>query len=396
MRLDSEEVIKGKSDTNMSEKMRIAYILPYDWGGMPHYTAELANAVAKYADVTVFGSSGIHSEYFSDDIEVVKIFDALDFSMNHLSGMLSLDFLKGLLSYRSVQAVDQLKPDVIHIPVPVIPPLAAFIKLYKLDRQYPIIYTKHCLHSQSGLLIKILEHYVLGFFERLVNFRKIIVHTQYDKNDLASTTRIADNRIVVVPHGAYTFFKQCYDAKVSEGANTIIFFGNIRKYKGLDCLLQAVPIIQKQVQNVKIIVAGEGDLSPYQPLMGACDKSVFEIHNEFIPNDLVASLFQRSTLAVLPYTEMSGMSGVLNVAYAFGKPVVVSDVGGLDEAVEHGKTGLLVPPRDPQALADAIIQLLVDSNLRAAMEEHVKAKAEELSWDSVAKKTIAIYKEARA
>lgn len=375
----------------MSEKIRIVYILPYDWGGMPHYTAELANAVAKYANVTVLGSSGIHSEYFSDDVEVVKIFDALDFSMNHLSGIFSLDFLKSLFSYRSVQAVEQLKPDVIHIPAPVIPPLATCIKHYNLDERYPIIYTKHCLHSQSGLLIKIFEHYVLEFFEQLVNFRKIIVHTQHDKSDLTSTARIADNRVVVIPHGAYTFFKQCYAVMVSEGANTIIFFGNIRKYKGLDCLLQAVPIIQKQVENVKIIIAGEGDLTPYRPLMGSCDRSVFEIHNEFIPNDLVASLFQRSTLVVLPYTEMSGMSGVLNVAYAFGKPVVVSDVGGLDEAVEPGKTGLLVPPRNPQALADAIIQLLVDSDLRAAMEKNVKAKAKELSWDSIAKKHLVLY-----
>ncbi len=377
----------------MSEKMRVVYILPYDWGGMPHYTAELANAVAKYADVTVLGSNGIHSEYFSDDVKIVKIFDALNFSMNRLSGMLSLNFLKGSLSYRSVQAIDQMKPDIIHIPAPVIPQLATFIKFYKLDSRYPIIYTKHCLHSQSGLLINLLEHYVLGSFEQVVNFKKIIVHTQHDKNDLATTTRIADDKIAVVPHGAYTFFKQCHDVKISEGANTIIFFGNIREYKGLDCLLQAVPIIQKQVQNVKIIIAGEGDLSPYWSQIEACGRSAFEIYNEFVPNDLVASLFQRSTLAVLPYTEMSGMSGVLNVAYAFGKPVVVSDVGGLDEAVEHGKTGLLVPPRDPQALADAIIQVLVDSDLRATMEKNVKAKAEELSWDSIAKKTMIIYRD---
>jgi glycosyltransferase involved in cell wall biosynthesis len=377
----------------MSEKIRVAYILPYDWGGMPHYTAELANAVAKYADVTVFGSNGIHSEYFPEGVEIVKIFDALDFSMNHLSSMFSLDFLKGLLSYRSVQAIDRIKPDIIHIPAPVIPPLAAFIKFYRLDRRYPIIYTKHCLHSQSGLLIKIFEHYILGASEQLVNFKKIIVHTQHDKNDLAATTGIADDKIAVIPHGAYAFFTQCHDVKVSEGANTIIFFGNIRRYKGLGCLLQAVPIIQKRVRNVKIIIAGEGDLSPYQSLIEACDKSVFEIYNEFVPDDLVASLFQRSTLAVLPYTEMSGMSGVLNVAYAFGKPVVVSDVGGLDEAVEHGKTGLLVPPKDPQALADAIVQLLADPDLRETMEKNVIFKAEELSWNNIAKKTMEIYNE---
>ena len=63
----------------MSEKMRVVYILPYDWGGMPTLYAELANAVAKYADVTVLGSNGIHSQVFFSDIKIVKIFDALNF-----------------------------------------------------------------------------------------------------------------------------------------------------------------------------------------------------------------------------------------------------------------------------------------------------------------------------
>ena len=87
------------------------------------------------------------------------------------------------------------------------------------------------------------------------------------------------------------------------------------------------------------------------------------------------------------------MSGVLNIAYAFGKPVVVSDVGGLDEMVENGRTGLLVPPKDPQALADAIIQLLTDPNLKEMVEKNVEQKAKGLSWSSIAGKTIEVYRE---
>lgn len=371
--------------------MRITYILPYDWGGMPHYTAEIANAVAENADVIVIGSTGIPVEYFSENITIVKLFDKMDFSMNHLQKMITLRNLRALFSFSRIKAINHIDPDVIHITTPLIPPLALFLSAYRLDRKYPIVYTKHGLHSNSGFFKKVFEEYILNFFERFVSFKKIIVHTQIDREELLAARNLDKRNVVVIPHGTYDFFTQ-YMKEIPAEEDTILFFGNIREYKGLDILLSAVPAIAKHVPDLKVIIAGEGDLEPYQSQIEACDKSVLEIHNEFIPDDLVAALFQRSTLVVLPYTEMSGMSGVLNIAYAFGKPVVVSDVGGLDEAVEHGKTGLLVPPRDPQALADAIIQLLVDPDLRAIMEKNVKRKAEELSWSSVAKRIIEVYK----
>ena len=163
------------------------------------------------------------------------------------------------------------------------------------------------------------------------------MHTQDDKEQLLTARNLDHNDVVVIPHGTYSLFMQ-NEKEIPAEENTLLFFGNIREYKGLDVLINAVPAIVKQIPDLNVIIAGEGDLAPYQLLMEVCDRSVFEIHNEFVPDDVVASLFQRSTLVVLPYTKMSGMSGVLNVAYAFGKPVVVSDVGGLDEAVEHGKT----------------------------------------------------------
>lgn len=375
-------------------RLKIAYILPYDWGGMPHYTAEIANAVAENADVTVIGSKGIPVEYFSENVTIIKLFDKMDFSMNHLRKLISLQSLRAIFSFSRIKDINNLKPDVIHIATPLLPPLAFYLFRYRLDRKYPIVYTKHGIRSNSGFFKKLFEEYTLNFFEKFVSFKKIIVHTQVDKKELLAARNLDGKNVVVIPHGTYNFFTQ-YMKEIPAEEDTILFFGNIREYKGLDILLSAVPAITKQVPDLKVIIAGEGDLEPYQSQIEACDKSVFEIHNEFIPDDLVAALFQRSTLVVLPYTEMSGMSGVLNVAYAFGKPVVVSDVGGLDEAVEHGKTGLLVPPRDPRALADAIIQLLVDSNLRATMEEYVKARAEELSWNSIAKKTMEVYKEVR-
>lgn len=369
----------------------MTFILPYNWGGMPHYTAEIANAVAENADVTVIGSKGIPVEYFSEKVKIIKLFDDLGFSMNHPEKAVSLQSIMALLSFGRIRAIENINPDVIHITTPLIPPLAFFLFVNRLGTKYPIIYTKHGLHSNSGFFKKIFEEYVLNFFERFISFRKIIVHTQDDKEQLLTARNLDHNDVVVIPHGTYSLFMQ-NEKEIPAEENTLLFFGNIREYKGLDVLINAVPAIVKKIPDLNVIIAGEGDLAPYQLLMEVCDRSVFEIHNEFVPDDVVASLFQRSTLVVLPYTKMSGMSGVLNVAYAFGKPVVVSDVGGLDEAVEHGKTGLLIAPRDPQALADAIICLLMNSRLRDEMENSVKQKANEYSWENISKITMDVYR----
>src|SRR5207249_5838275 len=92
---------------------------------------------------------------------------------------------------------------------------------------------------------------------------------------------------------------------------------------------------------------------------------------------------------------ISSQSGVIPLAYSAGKPVVATEVGGLPEMVEHGRTGLLVPPRDAAQLADAVVRLLLDRKLRRRMGMCGKAKiAEECSPELVAQKTIDVYRRA--
>ena len=370
--------------------MKIIYILPYDWGGMPHYTAELANAVSGYADVTVIGSKGINESYFSKDVKILKIFDALDFSMNNLKKALSFRNMAGLISFKRISVINKIQPDVIHLTTPLIPPLPLFISLHRLDKKYPIVHTKHGIFSNSGLKVKLLEGIAINLFERLIEFDKIIVHTQNDKDALLKIKRGYEEKVVVIPHGTYSFFKS-YGDKVPTEINCILFFGNIREYKGLEYLIEAVPRISQEVPDLKVIIAGEGDLSRYPDLIN--DESRFEIHNDFIPDEQVPELFRRAELVALPYSQMSGQSGIINIAYAFGKPVVASDVGGIHEVLENGITGYLVPPKDSEVLADAIIKVLKDDELRKKMGENALKKAQELSWDNIAKRHIEVYEE---
>ena len=98
-------------------------------------------------------------------------------------------------------------------------------------------------------------------------------------------------------------------------------------------------------------------------------------------------------MVVLPYIEAS-QSGIIPIAYAFKKPVVVTNVGSIPEVVDDGITGFIVPPKDPDALASAITKLLRDDKLRKEMGESAYRKMEEeLSWDKIADKTIEVYRE---
>ena len=103
-------------------------------------------------------------------------------------------------------------------------------------------------------------------------------------------------------------------------------------------------------------------------------------------------MFRRASVVALPYVDAS-QSAVIPVAYTFGKPVVATTVGGLPELVEDGRTGFLVPPRDEQALADAVVRLLRDRELRHQLGANGKRKVDtECSPDAVAHRTLEVYR----
>lgn len=140
--------------------------------------------------------------------------------------------------------------------------------------------------------------------------------------------------------------------------NVIMFFGYIRKYKGLMNLIEAMPEIKRGVPNLHLLIVGEfyDDPAEYKDAIerrGIADNVT--IVNEYVPNEQVRRYFDASNLVVLPYNEAT-QSGILNIAYAFGKPVIVTDVGGLAELVQEGKTGYVVPAHDVNALARSVVR----------------------------------------
>jgi D-inositol-3-phosphate glycosyltransferase len=142
--------------------------------------------------------------------------------------------------------------------------------------------------------------------------------------------------------------------------NIILFFGYVRKYKGLDILLEAFPKILNKFPNTFLLIVGEFYDNPgtYMRLIDKLNlNEKVKVINQFVPNEAVARYYLASDVVVLPYRSAT-QSGILNIAYGFNKPVIVSDVGGLAEFVIEGETGIVIKPDSPDEIVNGYSKYL--------------------------------------
>jgi glycosyltransferase involved in cell wall biosynthesis len=263
--------------------------------------------------------------------------------------------------------------------------------------RYPVVITIHEPRSTIHTLIRSL---ILNRLQEINCLwlskaaTRIIVHGEKHKNLLISKG-ISGGKIKVIPHGQFAFLNQTPSKILRvEEKNHILFFGKISPYKGLDYLIQAVKFLHKNIADIKLTIAGSGNFDSFYPLIRDID--YIHVDNRFIPDEEVGELFSRASIVVMPYTDGS-QSGIISIAASFKKPVVATDVGNFSEMIINGKTGLLVPPRDPQALAEAMEKLLVNDKLRYEMGENAyKFMNENFSWEKIAQQTYQVYEEAIA
>jgi len=167
---------------------------------------------------------------------------------------------------------------------------------------------------------------------------------------------------------------------------TLLFFGLIRSYKGLDVLLRALPAIAAAVPGVRLVVAGH-PFEPVEPLQALAGElgvdGLVEWRLGFVPEPDVPALFEAAAVVVCPYRELDS-SGVLATALGHGRPAVVSDVGSLGSIVREFGAGRVVPPEDPEALAAACAELLGDPNALAEAARGARAARSTLTWAAAA------------
>jgi starch synthase len=231
--------------------------------------------------------------------------------------------------------------------------------------------------------VVIAAHKILAFGSDV-----IVVNGESQVSLVRELYRVAHSRVVYVPLCPRSTAVKWSRQRNAEEPGTVLFFGAARPHKGLEYLVRAQPTITGNVPRARILIASRGDeLQRCKQMIH--DESVFEIHEGYIPGDVMARLFQRASLIVLPYLSAS-TSGILMTAYGFGKPVVATRVGSLPEYVDEGVTGLLIPPADVEKLAAAIIRLLSDDDQRHKMGRNARHWVSE-ERKRIALKTIGVY-----
>ena len=219
--------------------------------------------------------------------------------------------------------------------------------------------------------------------------KKFILLNNKQVDKFASYYHVDKSKIIVSKLGTDDTMR--YLAKDNEHINkpskNVLFFGRMSPYKGIEYLCEAMKTVHDAVPEATLTIAGGGkiyfDFTTYENL------DYIKLINRYVPAEELGHMLHDCAFSVCPYTDAT-QSGVIMTSFTMDKPVIATNVGGLGEMIDEGKTGYLIPPKDPEALADAIVKLLQDENTLMEMSQTIHHIYQEgvFSWDQIAKEYI--------
>lgn len=358
-------------------------------GGIAHYTACLADGLInnglKVSILTSFGDN----EYGIVKNEELRVRSVL-FPLTN-SRILKLFFL--FSNYLIIFFLSLLYKN-IHFQWPISEKFDKyFINVLKFLGKNTI-FTVHNVKPHEDFNIDSSRHYSL-------DFDKVIVHTDYSKNILIKDYMTADDSIFVIPHGNYLFINDinsslskeeaCRVLGVHSDTFNILFFGYIRKYKGLDIILK---ILKDLPSDIRLIIAGSSsDFSEYDDLIKTnnLSNSVYKFIKYLDLKDF-APYFYSSDICVFPYRNIY-QSGAMQISFAFSKVCVASNLDGFKENIKEGETGFMFDIDNVEELKEKILYCYNNRNVLESIGRNAYEYADrELGWDGIAERTVRLYK----
>lgn len=360
-------------------------------GGIAHYTTLLAKELQKRSEVSVISFSRLYPDMLFPGKSQRDEHPSLEPPANV---EYCIDSLNPLTWRRAAKRIIASKPDLLIVPFWVtylVPPLRSIVSIVKRHAKTRVLFICHnVIPHDVGRMHLLLVKALLRKGEFAV------VHSEQEKRLVEEAA--PDIKVVKHSHPTYQFFAAgCEDAEsaqlqrqsreelgIPEGKLVLLFFGFVRPYKGLDVLIRTMPAIRKRL-DAALLVVGEfwEDRGPYDAMIDQLQlgDSVIVV-DEYVPDNEVARYFASADVVILPYREAT-QSGVIQIAYGFRKPVITTDVGGLPEVVERGKTGYVVPPDDSEAVVDAVIRFDSD-RLTIDFAANIEETLDRFSWSHLA------------
>lgn len=342
-------------------------------GAGPVYAFEMAKALSTRCNLLCVISRNISNREqwrelskYSDEVSLYEIK-----TYNSLMEFVYRSFF--IWQYvKVVRYIDNFSPDMIYSP------MGHFWEkfIFPYVRCHKRIQTIHDVILHKGE-----DSCVHKFCNFLFSYRteKYVILSEIFKEILLSKG-IDKRNIIVIPHAV---FKQDNRKELDTRTyHKFLFFGRIIKYKGLEVLLQSMQRIVDIYPDAILSIVGNGDIRDYECLMKKCELNL-ETHIGWIDDSDIEYYFADVDFVVLPYIQAS-QSGVISLAYSFGKPVIATRVGGLPAQVIENRTGILISPNNVEELTAAISDLLKNEKQLKYMKEQCWMYALEHTWETSA------------
>jgi len=360
-------------------------------GGIAQFNASMYRAFEKVADVKAFTFKRQYPDFlFPGETQYVTEKDVVD----KIPAERVLDSINPFTYGKSARKINQYQPDLV-------------ITKYWMTFFGVSLGTVMKKMRKSTVRISILDNVIpheKRFFDGMSNrfFMKhndgFVVMSDKVLTDLLSVK--PDAKYLRIDHPLYDHFGDKRDQKEScerlgldPNKKTVLFFGFIRDYKGLDLLIEATQYLDSTYQ---VVVAGEvyGSFDKYQNQIDELKVGDrIKLFNQYIGDDEVPDYFSAADVCVLPYKSAT-QSGITSISFHFELPMIATDVGGLKETIVNGKYGTIVPGVDSNAIALSI-KAYFDQNLKETYSSALKSYRLEHSWDQFVAKTLGFAEELR-
>ena len=350
-------------------------------GGISQFNASLYQELGKTCTVKAFNFKRQYPGFlFPGKTQfVAKDDDAVPIESESL-----LDTVNPFSYVRTLKAIRAWKPDVVVISywMSFFAPSLGFIAR-RLRKECKVISVLHNVipHEPKFFDAPLTKYFLSGCTGNITLCDEV-------SEDLARLAPKAKNKTLF--HPIYGHFGEKMDRSeasrilgIEEGKKNILFFGLIREYKGLDILLNA---FGKLDDSYQLIVAGEpyGSFEKYQEIIdNSPAKDRIHLFTNYIKDSEVKKFFSAADLVVLPYRSAT-QSGVNAIAYHFEVPMVVTDTGGLKQAIGETGTGLVADRADTNCILEKIRIFFSDEEVRSSCVSHIRSEKERLSWKSFA------------
>ncbi len=368
----------------------------------PFYDHCLCEALSKRGcDITFITSKYLYGKYdYPINYKQVNLFYNFTYWLysNQTTGSLRTQVKGCEHIYNLIQLFYQIKrinPDIIHFQWMPFPFFDAMLVKY-LKKTAPVVITVHDVmpyHKSASSKFQL-----FNFYPSLGEFDHLIVHTQSAYNTLVNEAKISKNNMSIVPFGLIdNYIKNTAPAEIpKQNKKTILCFGTIKPYKGIDILLKGFAGLPKKIlEQTMLVIAGAPKMDINPLLILAKDLGIND-HIEwvlnYIPEDKIGEILSKATLFVLPYRHFKSQSGVLMSILPVGKPIIATKMSGFTEILKDNVHGRLIEPENPNALRAALEYVLSSNQRIEEMSRAVKKLSESIdSWDSIALKTKSIY-----